>query len=81
MPDVDEQYERLRRNIGSDFSRGKAGQSELYAFRCPACGYKNVHEVKSMKCGCGAELTGSLVYRKLGDTVVYDSRSGRPRKK
>jgi hypothetical protein len=27
-----------------------------------------------LTCGCGKELQGTLVYQKIGDTVIYDAR-------
>jgi hypothetical protein len=30
-----------------------------------------------LTCGCGKELQGMLVYRKIGDTVIYDARQKR----
>jgi hypothetical protein len=33
-----------------------------------------------MTCGCGKNLDGVLVFRKVGDTVIYDTR-GKAREK
>lgn len=76
----DDSYDKLVRNIGNDF--GKSGQgklTELYSFHCSGCGYRNIHDVKTLSCGCGIELHGTLVYRKIGDTVIYDMRERRKR--
>ena len=75
---VDDTYNRLAKNIGNDFTAGAAGITELYSFHCANCGYKNIHNIKQMTCGCGRSLEGTLVYRKVGDTVIYDMR-GRSR--
>jgi hypothetical protein len=32
-----------------------------------------------LRCGCGKELQGILVYRKIGDTVIYDARKKKKR--
>lgn len=70
---VDDRYNRLANDIGTDFKKkGKA--TELYSFHCGACGYKNVHDVSALVCGCGNELKGRLVFHKVGDTAIYDTR-------
>jgi hypothetical protein len=70
----------LRRNIGNDFSSGKEGKiMKLYSFYCNNCGYRNIHDIKVFKCGCGKELAGILVYHKIGDTLIYDKREKRKR--
>jgi hypothetical protein len=78
MDITDESYNKLRRNIGNDFSRAKEDNiTELYSFHCASCGYKNIHNFKIMTCGCDRQLEGSLVYRKIGNTVIYDTRERR----
>jgi hypothetical protein len=75
-------YEKLRRNIGNDFRKeGKAriGKIELYSFNCSNCGYRNIHNLKTLKCGCDKELVGILVYCKIGDTAIYDTRQKKKR--
>ena len=47
---------------------------ELYSFQCGSCGYRNIHDIEEMVCGCGKQLRGKLVYRRIGDTVIYDSK-------
>ena len=109
---IDDRYNKLRRDIGNDFSRddkvngdqhnidssknaervssssahassSEAGSTlrvkELYSFRCGSCGYRNIHDVKVLTCGCGNPLQGRQVYRKVGDTVIYDARERRGR--
>jgi hypothetical protein len=79
---VDDRYNKLKRDMGNDFSRSKSDASgreggqvtELYSFHCGNCGYRNIHDVKVLNCGCGKVLQGMLVYRKVGDTVIYDMR-------
>ena len=72
---IDDAYNRLAKNIGNDFKTGGIGGiTELYSFHCQACGYRNIHNAKQMTCGCGKALEGILVYRKVGDTVIYDMR-------
>lgn len=79
---ADDTYNKLRKNIGNDFSSGKEGKiTELYSFHCSNCGYKNIHNVKELTCGCGKQLEGKLVYQKIGDTVVYDRREGRKKRR
>lgn len=104
-PLIDDRYNKLRRDIGNDFSRNdkvnggqhnidssknaepvsstcasssEAGSAlrvkELYSFHCGNCGYRNIHDVKVLTCGCGNQLQGRQVYRKVGDTVIYDTR-------
>lgn len=70
---VDDRYNRLANNIGTDF-KNKDKATELYSFHCGACGYKNVHDVSELVCGCGNKLKGRLVFRKVGDTAIYDTR-------
>ncbi|AIC16620.1 hypothetical protein [Nitrososphaera viennensis] len=79
MSRIDDRYNKLRRDIGNDFaSNSSAGPvKELYSFHCGNCGYRNIHDVKTLPCGCGKELQGVLVYRKVGDTVIYDTRERR----
>jgi hypothetical protein len=75
---ADDSYNKLRKNIGNDFSSGKVGKiTELYSFQCGNCGYKNIHNVKELECGCGKELKGNLVYQKIGDTVIFDMSEGK----
>jgi hypothetical protein len=78
---ADDAYNKLRKNIGNDFGGGqKEGRTitELYSFHCGSCGYRNIHDIKTLACGCGKGLLrGTLVYRKIGDTVVYDAREKR----
>jgi hypothetical protein len=77
---VDDRYNKLRNNIGNDFSKvGKV--KELYSFQCGKCGYRNIYDVNEMICGCGNHLKGTLVYRKVDDTVIYDNRERRDRRK
>jgi hypothetical protein len=72
---IDDSYNKLKRNIGNDFRREKEGKiMELYSFHCSNCGYRNIHNIKKLTCGCDKELQGILVYRKIGDTVIYDTR-------
>ena len=73
----DDVYNRLKKNIGDDFdTRSEDRITELYSFHCESCGYRNIHNVKELVCGCGKQLLGNLVYRKIGDTVIYDMRQG-----
>jgi hypothetical protein len=77
---IDDVHDRLRRDIGNDFHRRKEGKIvELHSFHCSNCGYRNIHDIKVLICGCGKELEGLLVYRKIGDTVIYDTRQKRKR--
>jgi hypothetical protein len=77
---IDDVYHKLRRDIGNDFHIGKEGKIiELYSFHCNNCGYRNIHDIKLLTCGCGKELQGILVYRKIGDTVIFDTRQKRKR--
>jgi hypothetical protein len=79
---MDDTYEKLRRNIGNDFRKeeeARMHKTELYSFNCTNCGYRNIHNLKTLKCGCTKELTGLLVYCKIGDTVIYDTREKRKR--
>jgi hypothetical protein len=77
---IDDVYDKLKRDIGNDFRRGKEGKIiELYSFQCGNCGYRNIHNIKKLTCGCDKELQGILVYRKIGDTVIYDTREKRKR--
>ena len=76
----DDAYNKLRKNIGSDFGReSRKPIKELFSFHCGSCGYKNIHDVSSLRCGCGNELKGIRVYQKIGDTVVYDNRGSKRR--
>ena len=69
---VDDVYDKLKRDVGSDFGRKNEEKIlELYSFNC---GYRNIHDIKMLTCGCGKELHGIMVYRKIGDTVIYDRR-------
>ncbi|MEO9295838.1 MAG: hypothetical protein ABI347_09590 [Nitrososphaera sp.] len=70
---VDDSYDRLANDIGTSFKK-KVRPAELYSFRCGACGYKNVHDISELTCGCGNKLRGRLVFRKVGDTAIYDTR-------
>jgi len=74
---ADDAYNKLRKNIGNDFTAGKEKITELYSFYCGNCGYKNIHNVKELVCGCGNRLEGRLVYQKIGDTVIFDMREGK----
>jgi hypothetical protein len=75
---IDDLYDKLKRDVGSDFRRRKEEKIvELYSFHCGNCGYRNIHDIKMLTCGCGNELYGILVYRKIGDTVIYDTRQKR----
>jgi hypothetical protein len=77
---IDDVYDKLKRDIGADFRGRKAARIiELYSFHCGNCGYRNVHDIKVLTCGCGKKLQGMLVYRKIGDTVIYDARQKRKR--
>jgi hypothetical protein len=77
---IDDAYNKLKRDIGNDFRRGKDRKIiELYSFQCGNCGYRNIHDIKKLTYGCGKELQGVLVYRKIGDTVIYDTREKRKR--
>jgi hypothetical protein len=78
---ADDAYNKLRKDIGNDFSIGNDKITELYSFNCGNCGYKDIHDVKELECGCGLALKGNLVYRKIGDTVVYDMRGSKKRKR
>jgi hypothetical protein len=73
---VDDRYNKLRKNIGNDFSKVRKVK-ELYSFQCGNCGYRNIHDVNEMVCGCGRPLKGLLVYRKVDDMVIYDTRENR----
>ena len=80
MSHIDDVYDKLKRDLGSDFSKRKQGEViELYSFHCSNCNYRNIHDIKMLTCGCGKELQGMLVYRMIGDTVIYDSRQKRNR--
>lgn len=79
MTYVDDSYDKLRKS-GNDFSKDKQAVTELYLFRCSYCGYKNIHDAKELKYGCGSKLQGILVYRKVLDTIVYDNREKKKRK-
>jgi hypothetical protein len=75
---IDDHYDKLKRHVGSDFRRRKEEKiRELYSFHCGNCGYRNIHDIKMVTCGCDNELHGILVYRKIGDTVIYDTRQKR----
>ena len=119
-PMIDDRYNKLRRDIGNDFSKRNASHAiddetdgghstnenqnspvktdgtnisqdssatqniigflrvkELYSFHCGSCGYTNIHEVDKLNCGCGKTLHGRQVYRKVGDTVIFDTRNSR----
>jgi hypothetical protein len=77
---IDDVYDKLKRDLGNDFHRGKEGKIvELYSFHCSNCGYSNIHDVKMLTCGCGKELQGMLAYRKIRDTVIFDTRQKRKR--
>jgi hypothetical protein len=77
---IDDVYNKLKRDLGNDFSERRQGDIiELYSFRCDNCNYRNIHDIKMLTCGCGKELQGMLVYRKIGDTVIYDTRQKRKR--
>lgn len=76
MTHVDDRYNKLRNDVGNDFRRSEKVK-ELYSFQCGNCGYRNIHDVNGMYCGCGNQLHGKLVYRKVGDTVIYDARERR----
>jgi hypothetical protein len=77
---IDDSYNKLTRNIGNDFDIRKEGRIlELYSFHCGNCGYRNIHDIKILTCGCGKVLHGILVYRKIGETVTYDTRQKRKR--
>jgi len=77
---IDDVYNKLKRDIGSDFSESKQGKViELYSFHCGNCNYRNIHDIKILTCGCGKELQGIVVLRKIGDTVIYDARRKRTR--
>jgi hypothetical protein len=78
---VDDAYNKLRNDIGTDFRRKEGKITELYSFRCGNCGYHNIHNVKELDCGCGNKIQGLLVYSKIGDTVVYDMRARSKRKR
>ncbi len=78
---IDDVYNKLKRDIGNDFQGNKEGKIvELYSFHCINCGYRNIHDIKMLTCGCGKELQGLLVYRKIGDTVIYDARQKKRKK-
>lgn len=76
---VDDRYNKLANDIGNDFKK-KGKTAELYSFHCGACGYKNIHDVSELVCGCGSKLKGRLVFRKVGDTAIYDARQKGTRK-
>ena len=79
---MDDVYNKLRRDIGDDF-QGKKEEGkivELYSFHCGNCSYRNIHDIKALTCGCGKELQGLLVYRKIGDTIIYDARQKKRKK-
>lgn len=80
MSYIDDAYNRLAKNIGNDFGVGKDAVTELFSLHCLNCGYRNIHNLKRMTCGCGKNLDGVLVFRKVGDTVIYDTR-GKAREK
>ena len=78
---IDDVYNKLKRDIGNDFQRKREVKIvELYSFHCGNCGYRNIHDIKVLTCGCGKELQGLLVYRKIGDTVIYDTRQKKRKK-
>lgn len=77
---VDDAHNKLKNDLGTDFSKREDKITELYSFRCGSCGYHNIHNVKELDCGCGNRVQGVIVYRKIGDTVVYDAREGRKMK-
>jgi hypothetical protein len=75
---IDDLYDKLKRHVGSDFRRRKEEKiTELYSFHCGNCDYRNIHDIKMLTCGCDNELHGIRVYRKIGDTVIYDTRQKR----
>lgn len=76
---VDDRYNKLKSDVGNDFRRSERVK-ELYAFQCGNCSYRNIHDVNEMTCGCGKHLFGRLVYRKVGDTAIYDARQRRSKK-
>jgi hypothetical protein len=83
---VDDAYNKIRNDIGTDFSRkkreeGRGRITELDSFSCSNCGYHNIHNLKELKCGCGNKVHGVLVYRRTGDTVVHDVRQGKKRRR
>jgi len=83
-PIDDDQYNKLRKNIGNDFSSSSQKEeriAELYSFHCGNCGYRNIHNIRELVCGCGKELAGTLVYRRIEDTVIYDAREKKGRRR
>jgi hypothetical protein len=44
----------------------------LYYMKCSVCGFKDTKPVKEMTCGCGNDIQGTLVYKRIGKTVVLD---------
>jgi hypothetical protein len=41
------------------------------------CGYRNIHDIKMLSCDCGKGMQGILVYRKIGHTVIFETRQKR----
>jgi predicted nucleic-acid-binding Zn-ribbon protein len=79
---TDDLYNKLRNDVGTDFRKiNDVRIRELYSFRCQKCGYHNVHNIKELECGCGNKLQGTLVYRKIGDQVIYDMRGLKKKKR
>lgn len=75
LPEVDDAFNKLDNDLGSGFRRVKSEVSELYSFRCEKCGYRNVHDCKILTCGCGNNMVGTLVFRKVNGIVIWDSRN------
>jgi len=78
---IDDVYNKLKNDIGTDFANKEGKITELYSFRCGNCSYHNIHNFKELDCGCGKKVIGVLAYRRIGDTVIYDMREGRKRTK
>jgi len=78
---TDDLFNKLRNDVGTDFKKHEDKITELYSFRCGNCGYHNIHNVKEIECGCGKKVQGLIVYRKIGNTVVYDMREGKKKRK
>ena len=79
---TDDLYNKLRNDVGTDFRKIRDKSiKELYSFHCQKCGYHNVHNIKELECGCENRLHGVLVYRKIGDQVIYDMRGWKKNKR
>ena len=78
---TDDKYNKLRNDLGTDFRKNNTDVRELFSFHCGKCGYHNIQDVSELECGCGSKIQGILVYRRIADTVVYDNREKKFRKR